>query len=361
MSKLNLTARPFNLKLKYPFGISRGTITYAKNVLVKLVFDDIVAYGEAAPSSYYGEDQNSVIELLQTFKKHKSLDGYLTNIPKLKEDLSNFFPFSPSLRAAVEMAFWDLLGKINNKCLYQFFFHDDPFLKNDSNYKNIPPTSYTIGLDNLFVIETKIKEALNAGYKILKIKLGLGFEEDLCILNSVKKIASRGGGTPPLLRVDANGAWDLNTAKKMLEILPEYNVEILEQPLPKGQAHLLSELAKNSPLPIFVDEDCMVTNDIESLAGTVHGINIKLMKSGSILETFNMINLARSYNLKIMLGCMIESSCAISAIAQFSPIADYVDLDGHLLLEHDPFCGLLLENNKVVPSFDLGLGVSYID
>ena len=101
----------------------------------------------------------------------------------------------------------------------------------------------------------------------------------------------------------------------------------------------------------------MVSNHVEALAGKVHGINIKLMKTGSILEAFNMINLAKSYNLKVMLGCMIESSCAISAAVHLSPLADYVDLDGHLLLEHDPFSGLLLENNKIIPSFDIGLGV----
>lgn len=365
MSKINLTARPFNLKLKHPFGISRGTITHAKNVLVMLAFDDIVSYGEAAPSDYYGEDQNSVIEFLQAFKKHKPLEEYLTNIQKLKEDLNNFTygiysgP-SQSAKAALEMAFWDLIGKINNKSLYQFFFQNDPFLKNGDSYKDIPPTSFTIGLDNLLIIETKTKEALKQGYKILKIKLGLGFEEDLNILKLVNNLTK---DHPCTLRIDANGGWSLETTKKMLDYLSKskYKIELLEQPLPKGQIYLLSQISKDSPVPIFVDEDCHVISDIEKLAGKVHGVNIKLMKSGSILEAFNMINLAKSYNLKVMLGCMIESSCAISAIAQFSPIADYVDLDGHLLLEHDPFSGLLLEGCKVLPSFDLGLGVSFID
>ena len=143
----------------------------------------------------------------------------------------------------------------------------------------------------------------------------------------------------------------------MLDVLPSYRVELLEQPLPKGSVKLLSTISNKSPVPIFVDEDCMVSRDIESLAGKVKGVNIKLMKSGSIIEALNMINLAKSYNLKIMLGCMIESSCAISAAVSLSPMADYIDLDGHLLLENDPFSGLSFQNNKIIPSFEPGLGV----
>ena len=360
MSKINLNVRPFNLKLKKPFGISRGSIAYAKNILVTLNYGDIVAYGEAAPSLYYGEDQNSVSEFLCSFIKHKSIEEYLTNIQKLKDDLSKFssgayFGPSAAARISIEMAFWDLIGKIDNKSLYQFFFHDDPFISNGSDHGNLPPTSYTIGLDKLLIIEEKVKEALKAGYKILKIKLGLGFDEDLSILKTVKEVV---GDYKCILRVDANGAWDIETTKKMVDILPSFNVEIIEQPLPRGQSHLLTPLVQNSSIPIFVDEDCIESNDIELLAGKVHGVNIKLMKTGSILEAFNMINLAKSYNLKVMLGCMIESSCGVSAAVHLSPLADYVDLDGHLLLEHDPFSGLLLKNNKILPSFDFGLGVS---
>lgn len=359
MSKINLSIRPLNLKLKYPFGISRGRITHAKNVLVTLFFEDFIAYGEAAPSAYYGEDQGSVMEFIQSFVKYRNIEEYLTSIQRLVNDLNTFslgvnHSFSSSARVALEMAFWDLIGKINNKSLYQFFFHDDPFLSN-GDYKNLSPTSYTIGLDNILVIEEKIKQAIKSGYKILKIKLGSSYEDDLHILNTVKNTLK---DYPCMLRADANGGWDIETTKKMLDILPKYNVEILEQPLPKGQIRLLSSLYASSPIPIFVDEDCIQGNDIESIAGKAHGVNIKLMKCGSIIEAFNMINLAKSYNLKVMLGCMIESSCAISASAHLSPLADYIDLDGHLLLEDDPFSGLLLINNKIIPSFDFGLGVS---
>ena len=363
MSKLNLNIRPFNLRLKQPFGISRGSITYAKNVLITLSFDEIIAYGECAPSAFYDEDQNSVMDFIGAFKRHKSIEEYLTNIQKLKNDL-NSFTFniysgtSPSARVGIEMAFWDLIGKINDKSLYQFFFNDDPFLKNGSTYKSLKPTSYTIGLDNLLTIENKVKNAINSGYKILKIKMGLGFEQDKNIIDSVNKIID---GQHFTLRLDVNGGWDLDCAMKMLDYLSNFkNIEMIEQPLPKGQVHLLSKLTQNSPIQIFIDEDCMVSNDIELLAGKVHGVNIKLMKAGSIIEAFNMINLAKSYNLKVMLGCMIESSCAIAAGAHLSPLADYVDLDGHLLIEHDPFCGLTLENNIVMPSFDVGLGVNFI-
>lgn len=359
MSNVKVSIRPFNLKLKYPFGISRGSISYAKNVLLTLYYDDVIAYGEAAPSLYYGEDQNSVMDYIQSFVKYKSLEEYITNIQKLREDLTKFgIGFSSSASVAVEMAFWDLIGKINNKSLYQFFFHDDPFLDNSDGKKNLPMTSYTIGLDNLLIIEEKTKYAINSGYRILKLKLGSGFDNDLNILKTVSQLANEYSCD---LRVDANGAWDYETTKKMLDLLPKYSVELLEQPLPKGQIQKLSQLSSTSSIPIFVDEDCIQSSDIECLAGKVQGINVKLMKTGSIIDAYNMLILAKSYNLKSMLGCMIESSCAISAAAHISPLADYVDLDGHLLLEHDPFCGLSLENNKILPSFDSGLGVTLVN
>ena len=359
MSKIKLNVRPLNLKLKHPFGISRGSISYAKNILVALHFGEIVAYGEAAPSSYYGEDQNTVTKFVNDFIRSKSVEEYITNIHKLKDDLnyfsSNIFRLSaPSARAAIEMAFWDLIGKTNNKSLYQFFFHNDPFIAHGNDFKHLPQTSYTIGLDSLLVIEEKVKEALSAGYKILKVKLGYGYEQDLNILKKVNEAVK---DYSCVLRVDVNGGWDLETTERMLDILPSYKVELLEQPLAKGNIKSLSSIFRKSPIPIFIDEDCMISNDVEAAAGKVHGINIKLMKSGSIIEALNMINLAKSYNLKIMLGCMIESSCAISAAVSLSPFADYIDLDGHLLLENDPFSGLSFQNNKIIPSFEPGLGV----
>ena len=362
MSKINLTLRPFNLKLKHPFGISRGTTDQVKNVLIKLEFDDVIAYGEAAPSRYYGEDESTVIEFLQVFKKHTSLDKYLTSVNQLKDDLDNFSrstfgnAFS-SAKVGLEMAFWDLIGKINNKPLYEYFFQEDPFFKGKNNYKNLQPTSFTIGLDNAWIMESKVKEAIKDGYKILKIKLGRDYDENLNILktvcNAIKENSCK-------IRVDANGGWDLEVAKRMLDVLPSYNVEILEQPLARGQVNLISKITALSSIPIFVDEDCVLLNDIELLAGKVHGVNIKLMKSGSVMEAFRMINLAKSYNLKVMLGCMIESSCGISAAVHLSPLADYIDLDGHLLLEDDPFSGLQIEDNKIIPSFEAGLGVSFL-
>jgi len=361
MPKLNLSARPLNLKLKYPFTISRGSMTQAKNVLVSIRFDDMVAYGEAAPSMYYGEDQSSVIKFIQAFVKHRPIDDYIMNIQKLSDDLTSFNltqgGFSSSARLATEMAFWDLVGKINNKSLYQFFFQDDPFIKNGNGYK-LPQTSFTIGLDNVMVIEEKVNDALARGYNILKIKLGRGYEEDLRILDTIQNVVKDRKCT---LRVDANGGWNLETTKRFLDILPKYKVELLEQPLPKGKLNELATILESSPIPIFVDEDCMSGNDVEKIAGKAHGVNIKLMKTGSIIEAFKTINLAKCYKLKVMLGCMIESSCAISAAVHLSPMADYLDLDGHLLLDYDPFSGLILEKNKLVPSFEPGLGVEFAD
>lgn len=363
MKKFNIAARPLNLKLKEPFGLSRGTTKVAKNVLITLDFAGILAYGEAAPSSYYGEDQDSVISFVKSFIKSKPLDDYVTNINLLKEDLNSFTLnigqnmrsniFSYSARVALEMAFWDLIGKINEKPLYKFFFPDDPFvLKNGNSF--LPQTSYTIAIDDLNSIKRKTLQAVNDGFNILKIKLGMNYDYDLEILELISSLT---GGKDITLRVDANGGWDYDTASRMIEKLSKLNVEFIEQPLSKGSNGSLQKLYDNSPIPIFVDEDCMISNDIESLAGKVHGINIKLMKCGSLIEALNMINLAKAYSLKVMLGCMIESSCSISAAAHLSPLVDYVDLDGHLLIEEDPFTGLHLDDNRVVPSLNDGLGV----
>ncbi|OGI19468.1 MAG: hypothetical protein A3B68_04030 [Candidatus Melainabacteria bacterium RIFCSPHIGHO2_02_FULL_34_12] len=363
-SKIKINVRPFNLKLEYPFGISRGSMDSAKNVLITITYGDVTAYGESAPSSYYGESQDSVINFIQSFLKYKSPEEYVTNIQKLKDDLNNFssslnpLGLSYAAKVGLEIAFWDLIGKINNRSLYQYLFYEDPFVVLNDDYENIPQTSFTVGLDNLLVIEEKVQKAIKAGHRILKIKLGKGEEADINILETVHKATKN---LNCILRVDANGGWNLETTKKMLDILPKYKVELLEQPLPKGQAYLLSEIYNSSPIPIFVDEDCMVGNDIESVLGKVHGINIKLMKAGSVIEAVNMIKLARGYNLKVMLGCMIESSCSISAAAHLAPMADYVDLDGHLLLANDPFSGLMFVNNKVIPSLEPGLGVQMSD
>lgn len=364
MSKIILTARPLNLRLKYPFGISRSSSPIAKNVLVTVHFDDLIGYGEAAPSAFYGEDQNSVIDFVKSFGRNRCMDEYLTNIQKLKSDLDNFTLsfsnnlssslFSYSARASIEMAFWDLIGKVQKKPLFEFFFTSNPFCKSNDKHE-IPPTSYTIGLDSLSIVEEKIRYALNKGFTILKIKLGKNVDDDIVILRAVKKLTS---DTRCKLRLDVNGGWDFETAKKMIDIISEFNnIEILEQPLPKGKIQKHASLVPISKVPIILDEDCVSIQDIEKLAGKVNGVNIKLMKAGSLIEAFEMTKLAKSYNLKVMIGCMVESSCAISAAVHLSPLVDYVDLDGHLLLEKDPFFGLILEENRVLPSLNDGLGV----
>lgn len=367
MSKINLNCRPFNLRLKYPFGLSRGTTTIAQNVLLTIFFDDFIAYGEAAPSRVYGEDQHSVVEFIKAFVKNRNLDSYLMNINNLKEDLDNFNLsvsrqlrsniFSYSARAALEMVFWDLIGKIQKRPLCEFFFQANPFVSKNAS-QILKPTSYTIGIDDLEVIKLKTKEALKNGFSILKVKLGLGLDEDLMILDSVKSVLN---GDSVKIRVDANGGWDLETTKKMIDKLPAYNVELIEQPLPQGKVKDLSKLITDSSIPIFVDEDCILSRDVESLAGKVHGVNVKLMKTGSIIEALKLIKLAKSYNLGVMLGCMVESSCAIAAAVHLSPLVDYVDLDGYLLLEKDPFTGLSLEEGKIMPSYGDGLGVIYTE
>lgn len=361
MPKVTLHARELILKLKTPFGISRGTTSTANNVLVTVSFSDYVGYGEAAPSAFYGESQSSVIEFINSFVKNRRLEDYLTNLKLLREDLNSFdlssnraFKsnlFSASARLAIELAFWDLYGKIKKKPVYECLMNINPFINSV-----IPYTSFTVPIDRLNVMQDNALFALKNKFKILKIKLGLGYTEDLKILDAIKQVCS---DYEYSIRVDANCGWDLSTAQKMLEILPDYHVELIEQPLPRGNLDKIKILFDTSPIPIILDEDCINISDIELIATKAHGVNIKLNKVGSLFNALEMIKLAKDYNLKIMLGCMIESSCSISAAVSLSPLVDYVDLDGHLLITNDPFEGLIIENGKILPSFDDGLGITF--
>ena len=214
-----------------------------------------------------------------------------------------------------------------------------------------PATSFSIGIDDLDTIRAKVLAA--GDYAVLKIKLGT--DRDEAIMAAVREV------TDQPLRVDANEGWkDPETALRHIVRLAGQGVELIEQPLPAGRLEEVAWLRERSPLPLFADEDVMDSADIAQLAGSYHGINIKLMKAGGPREAWRMIQRAREHGLKIMLGCMIESSCGISAAAHLSGAVDFVDLDGHLLLATDPFRGLRLEAGRVRTSEAPGLGVEWV-
>ena len=244
-----------------------------------------------------------------------------------------------SAKAALDMALLDLEGKRRGLTAAEVLGVPE----------GVPPvTSFSIGIDDVETIRAKVLAA--KGYGILKIKLGT--DHDGAIIDAVRSV------TDQTLRVDANEGWkDPETALRQIERLAGQGVELIEQPLPAGRLEEVAWMRERSLLPIFADEDVMNSRDIPRLAAAYHGINIKLMKAGGPREAWRMIQLARTHGLKVMLGCMIESSCGISAAAHLSGAVDFVDLDGHLLLALDPFSGLRLEEGRVRSSRAPGLGV----
>jgi L-alanine-DL-glutamate epimerase-like enolase superfamily enzyme len=244
----------------------------------------------------------------------------------------------PAAEAAIDMALCDLAGKKLGVPLYELMGLDA---------RQTPVTSFTIGMDTPEVVEAKVVEA--GGYEVLKIKMGS--DEDRQILEAVRAVTDRP------LRVDANEGWTLEGARARLEWLESMGVELVEQPLPAGQLEEMRELRRVSPLPLFADESVYRAADIPRLAGAFDGINIKLMKCGGLAEARRMIAVARAHGMQVMLGCMIESSLAITAAAHLSPLVDFADLDGNLLIANDPFVGVTVKDGRLVLPEGPGLGV----
>jgi L-alanine-DL-glutamate epimerase-like enolase superfamily enzyme len=225
--------------------------------------------------------------------------------------------------------------------LYEYF---------GANPEKMPKTSFTISIGDMDLIPEKVAEAVP--YHILKIKLGMGEKKDKAIMNAIR------AETDTLIRVDANEGWDLETGIKMCRWLSERNVEFVEQPFKSTNLKDTATLRTQSPLPLVADENSLNSSDIPGIHGIFDGINIKLMKCGNLFEAMKMVKIARERDMSIMLGCMIESSVGITAAAHLSPLVDYADLDGHLLINNDPYLGVTVENGKLVLPQGNGLGVS---
>ena len=325
------------LQLKNPWTISRNSSLYKDNVIVTLQKDGITAYGEAAPNVRYGEDAD--ITIAEIKKVSKLLDGDLFQFVSLKEKIDNIIKNQSCARAALDMAILDWIAKTVNLPLYRFFGLD---------ISRTPLTSYSIGIDRPEIIREKVKQAEE--YPVLKVKLGGKNDEEI-----IKNIR---GITDKPIRVDANEGWkDRETAAKKIDFLVKQNIELIEQPLPEGMNEETAWLKDRFDIPLIADESVKTAKDIPELRGAFDGINIKLMKSGGILEAFKMIHLAQTFDMDIMLGCMIETSVAISAAAQLAPYARWIDLDGNLLISNDPFSGVKVKEGGLIYPEKAGLGV----
>jgi L-alanine-DL-glutamate epimerase-like enolase superfamily enzyme len=337
-----ITAEIKELILKHPWTTARNTAHTKQNVFVKLEKEGFVGYGEAAPNIRYGETTE------KTFHQIKHVGNILVEqdlryYMKIKAVLDDLITNQSCAKAALDMALMDWLGKTLGIPIYQLWGLEPA---------RVPVTSFSIGIDTPESIRQKVEDAFK--YPILKIKVGTDRDEQ--IVNTVRSISDKP------LRVDANEGWkSKETAIKKIEWLVKQGVDLVEQPLPAEMLEETAWLRERCEVPIIADEAVKCSDDILRLSGVYDGINIKLMKAGGILEAYNMIHIARALDLKIMLGCMIESSLGISAAAQLAPLADYADLDGHLLITNDPFRGITVDAGKLILGTNPGLGVEGFD
>ncbi|TLD40605.1 MAG: Muconate cycloisomerase [Candidatus Jettenia ecosi] len=335
---MNLSYRPLSLKLRHTFKIARETRSIQDNIVVGLKDEDGVSgLGEAAPTSFFGESISSVASVCnESTDVLKNADPF--QMEYITRSLANKFPGNSAARAAIDIALHDIVGKKLKIPLYKLL---------GLNRTGEKATSFTIGIDTLEKMCEKVDEVKD--FSVLKIKVGI--KNDIEILKELRKI------TKAIFRVDANTGWTVDEAIKKLNIMEELGVELVEQPFPVGNIMFLREIRGRVKIPVFADEDVKNAGDIPAISGVVDGINIKLMKCGGIREALRMIHTARAHNLKVMIGCNIESSLSITAAAHLMSLADYVDLDGNLLITNDPYLGVTADKGKLLLPEGNGLGV----
>ena len=336
---LKLTHEVLELETAHPFGIARGTQSSYRAVWVKLTDQDgMEGWGEANPSSFYGETADTVVAALGRLAPLVA-EADPFDLETVEWRMWNSLKGNAAARVAVSAALHDLVGKRLGVPLWKLWGLDPA---------KAPASSFTIGIDQPDVIQKKVKEA--APYPILKVKVGTA--DDEAILRTVRAV------TDKKIRVDANCAWSAAQAIAKLPMLKQYGVELIEQPLPPTDLEGLARVRRASDIPIIADESCKTATDIPPLAGAVDGINIKLAKCGSLREALRMIAVARAHHLMVMVGCMIETSIGITAAAHFTPLLDVVDLDGAALLKKDPFTGASIAGGRVSLPTAPGLGVA---
>lgn len=336
--RLNLSFEPYELKLRHSFNLARSQRTTTPGVQVQLEYDGIVGYGEASMPPYLGENVASVTQFLSNLDMSQFSDPF--RVEEILDYVDKSAPDNRAAKASVDIALHDLLGKIMKQPWYKIW---------GLNPELAPNTSYTISYDaNPEEMKKKIEET--APFKIIKVKMGLDHDKE--IVESLRKFSN-----VPIC-VDANQGW--NNKEKALEMchwLAERGCVFVEQPMDKTAIDDTAWLRERSPLPIIADEFLQRLPDVKRAAGAYDGINIKLMKSTGMHEAYKMAVLARALGMKVMLGCMTETSCAVSAASQLSPMVDWADLDGNLLIANDIFDGMKVVDGKVTIPDRPGIGV----
>lgn len=336
---MKVSYRSYELQFRYPFTISKGTKTHQPSFVVELEHLGWKGYGEAPAITYYNISTNRMREELERKKIFVEKFAF-TEPERWWHYLHHLFPANPFLVCALDMAGWDLFGKIRQKPLREFWMPEQPLQ---------PVCDYTIGIDSIEKMVDKLKEK---PWPVYKIKLGT--EQDIAIIEALRK------HTDAVFRVDANAAWKAEEALEKIKAFASLGVEFVEQPLAKDDWEGMKFLYERSPLPLFADESCVKEDDVEKCYQHFHGINIKLTKCSGITPALRMIRKARELDMQVMIGAMNESTVGSAAIAHLMPLADHVDADGPMLLQEDIATGLVYENDgRIITSDEPGLGIHF--
>lgn len=336
---MKIIAKSYTLNLKHSFGISRGSIDQQRTVIVSLTDGVFTGLGEATENTYYHINVEDMIA--KTEELSSWFDQYqFSTAEQLWDDIHPQLIEMPFLQCAIDIAAHDLFGKIKGLPLHKLW---------DLDTSNLVQTNFTIGLDTMDKMIEKLREQ---PWPLYKIKLGIG--DDIAIIKTLR------AHTNSIFRIDANAGWTLQEAIDKSKQLKELGVEFIEQPLPDDQWESCEILYQKSALPIIADEACKSYDDVERCKDRFHGINIKLVKCGGITPARKMISKAKTLGLKVMIGCMTESSVGIAAIAQLLPYLDYVDMDGALLLREDIATGVTITDGTVILTDKPGTGAELI-
>jgi L-alanine-DL-glutamate epimerase-like enolase superfamily enzyme len=334
---LTLTYWPYELQLKHVFTVATNSRTTTPVVLTTLEYDGVTGYGEASMPPYLGESHESVLNFLSKVNLGQFSDPFL--MEDILAYVDGIMPGNHAAKASVDIALHDLVGKLIGQPWFRLW---------GLNPEKTPNTSFTIGIDTAEVVREKTLEA--SAFRQLKVKLGR--DNDREMIETVRSV------TDVPVFVDVNQGWkDRDYALEMAQWLSEKGVLFIEQPMPKEQVDDIAWLTERSPLPIIADEALQTVDDLLTMKGVYSGINIKLMKCGGMMSAYKMAVMARQMDMKILIGCMTETSCAVSAAAQLSPMVDWADLDGNLLISNDIYEGMTVVDGKIVLPDRPGIGI----
>lgn len=337
-AKMKLRFFPYELKLKHVFTVATYSRTTTPDVQVEIEYDGVIGYGEASMPPYLGQTVDSVMGFLKKVDLEQFDDPF--RLEDILAYVDGLTPGDTAAKAAIDIALHDLVGKLLGASWYRIWGVDKA---------KAPSTTFTIGIDTPEVVREKTLEVAGQ-FNILKVKLGR--ENDKQMIETIRSVSD----LP--IAVDANQGWtDKKYALDMIQWLKEKGIVMIEQPMPKTQLDDIAWVTQHSPLPVFADESLQRLSDVAGLKGAFTGINIKLMKCTGMREAWKMVTLARALGMKVMVGCMTETSCAVSAAAQFSPAVDFADLDGNLLIANDRFKGMEVVKGKITLNDLPGIGV----